>query len=60
MKKKNRKHLTAAVIGATVFATAVSAAPEGAITVVSREDGSGTRGAFVELFGIQEEVDGEK
>ena len=29
------------------------------ITVVSREDGSGTRGAFIELFGIQEEVDGE-
>lgn len=25
------------------------------ITVVSREDGSGTRGAFIELFGIQEE-----
>ena len=24
------------------------------ITVVSREDGSGTRGAFVELFGIEE------
>ena len=24
------------------------------ITVVSREDGSGTRGAFIELFGIQE------
>lgn len=30
------------------------------ITVVSREDGSGTRGAFIELFGIQEEVDGKK
>ena len=30
------------------------------ITVVSREDGSVTRGAFVELFGIEEEVDGEK
>lgn len=30
------------------------------ITVVSREDGSGTRGAFVELFGIEEEVNGEK
>ncbi len=28
--------------------------------MVSREDGSGTRGAFVELFGIQEEVDGQK
>lgn len=30
------------------------------ITIVSREDGSGTRGAFIELFGIQEEMDGEK
>lgn len=30
------------------------------IIVVSREDGSGTRGAFVELFGIEEEVNGEK
>ncbi len=24
------------------------------ITIVSREDGSGTRGAFIELFGIEE------
>ncbi|HIU49778.1 MAG TPA: substrate-binding domain-containing protein [Candidatus Limousia pullorum] len=32
-----------------------------AITVCSREDGSGTRGAFVELFGIeQEDESGEK
>ena len=30
------------------------------ITIVSREDGSGTRGAFVELFGIEEEKNGEK
>lgn len=30
------------------------------ITVVSREDGSGTRGAFVELFGVQDEENGEK
>lgn len=29
-------------------------------TVVSREEGSGTRGAFVELVGLEEEVDGEK
>ena len=35
--------------------------PSGAIAVVSREDGSGTRGAFVELFGIEEKNDaGEK
>lgn len=33
----------------------------GAIEVVSREDGSGTRGAFIELFGIeQKDADGNK
>ncbi len=32
-----------------------------AITVITREDGSGTRGAFIELFGIEEKnADGEK
>lgn len=37
------------------------AAKGGAISVVSREDGSGTRGAFIELFGIEEKNDaGEK
>lgn len=30
------------------------------ITVVSREDGSGTRGAFIELVGLEEEKNGEK
>lgn len=31
------------------------------ITVISREDGSGTRGAFIELFGIeQKDADGKK
>jgi len=34
---------------------------DSAITVISREDGSGTRGAFVELFGIeQKDANGEK
>ncbi len=33
----------------------------GAITVLSREDGSGTRGAFIELMGIeQKDADGNK
>ncbi|MDR0433579.1 MAG: substrate-binding domain-containing protein [Gracilibacteraceae bacterium] len=33
----------------------------GAITVISREDGSGTRGAFIELFGIElREADGSR
>ncbi len=31
--------------------------PKNDISVVSREDGSGTRGAFIELFGIEEEDD---
>jgi len=33
----------------------------GAISVISREDGSGTRGAFVELFGVEEkDAEGNK
>lgn len=32
----------------------------GKIVVVSREDGSGTRGAFIELFGIEQSKDGKK
>lgn len=55
-----------------VFATLMgcSAAPSGtdaaakngsAIAVISREDGSGTRGAFIELFGIeQKDAEGNK
>lgn len=31
-----------------------------AISVITREDGSGTRSAFVELTGVQEEKDGQK
>lgn len=59
MKKKIVSIMTAALIGTTVLASSVFAA-SGAINVVSREDGSGTRGAFIELFGIEEEQDGEK
>ena len=40
---------------------AAPAGPKGIISVVSREDGSGTRGAFIELFGILEKgADGSK
>ena len=59
MKKKLVSILTAAMIGTTVFAGVASAA-SGAITVVSREDGSGTRGAFIELFGIEVKEGDEK
>lgn len=51
---------TDANAGTEVKESDAGSAVEGEITVISREDGSGTRGAFVELFGIEEEVDGEK
>lgn len=45
----------------TTAAAPAAAALEGPITVVSREDGSGTRGAFIELFGVEVKNDaGEK
>ncbi|MEQ3364256.1 substrate-binding domain-containing protein [Raoultibacter massiliensis] len=41
--------------------SASETSPSGQISVYSREDGSGTRGAFVELFGIEEkDASGEK
>ena len=40
---------------------AKAASPSGEVSVYSREDGSGTRGAFIELFGIEEkDANGEK
>lgn len=45
----------------TTAEAAKDSALEGPITVISREDGSGTRGAFIELFGIEVKNDaGEK
>ncbi len=41
--------------------TAAGGTLDGDISVVSREDGSGTRGAFIELFGVEEkDSDGNK
>lgn len=59
MKKKFLAIVTAALIGTTAFASVASAA-SGTIDVISREDGSGTRGAFIELFGIEEKQGDEK
>lgn len=59
MKKAISWILMAVVMFSATAALAFSPAEE--ITVLSREDGSGTRGAFVELLGIQAENDaGEK
>lgn len=42
--------------GATDGGASASTSPSGEVSVYSREDGSGTRGAFIELFGIEEKV----
>ncbi len=66
---KAKKLITSAIAAAmvlTAFAGCSGESDEGfknseAIGVVTREDGSGTRGAFIELFGIeQENASGEK
>lgn len=52
---------TAAATTEAATEAAKEAKAEGPISVVSREDGSGTRGAFIELFKIEEKNDaGEK
>ena len=58
--KKSVAVAMAALMTASIGMTAMAAA-EGDITAVSREDGSGTRGAFIELFGVEEkDADGNK
>lgn len=45
--------------GTTAAASSEAGGVTGAITVVSREDGSGTRGAFVELLGIVDDQEND-
>ena len=64
MKNKWKKVLAMAVLSA-VAVTGLAGCGGGkedevadtAISVISREDGSGTRGAFVELFGVEQKND---
>lgn len=44
----------------SLFAQGASEKSNNDITVISREDGSGTRGAFIELVGVEQKVDGVK
>ena len=47
--------------GATDGGASASTSPSGEVSVYAREDGSGTRGAFIELFGIEEkDANGDK
>ena len=68
MNKKLIAGVMLAVMSAAVFTgcggekkeKAAAPAAGGKIVVISREDGSGTRGAFIELFGIEKKGDDGK
>lgn len=59
MKKLAVILMVSAVILSLSFASGASET-NSKINVISREEGSGTRGAFVELTGVEEKVDGVK
>ena len=59
--KKTRFLSVIASLAVTASMFAGCGSSSGAITVISREDGSGTRGAFIELTGVEEkDSDGNK
>lgn len=53
--KKSLKALPLLAASLVLSAVVPAFAQEGAISVVTREDGSGTRGAFVEIVGVEDE-----
>lgn len=58
---KMKKTAALLSVSALLLAGLTGCGSTGSINVVSREDGSGTRGAFIELFGIEEkDADGNK
>lgn len=60
--KKFAKVAACAALALTCIASAACAEFDASksINVISREDGSGTRGAFIELTGVEQKVDGQK
>lgn len=60
--KKFAKVAACAALALTCIASAACADFDASksINVISREDGSGTRGAFIELTGVEQKVDGQK
>ena len=61
MKKLAGVILTAAMAASMAAGVCAEDMKDSMISVVSREDGSGTRGAFIELFGVEEkDADGNK
>ncbi|MCR8970003.1 substrate-binding domain-containing protein [Facklamia sp. 7083-14-GEN3] len=59
MKKSLKALPLVAVAGLGLSVVVPTMAQEGPINVISREDGSGTRGAFVEIVGVVDEDDND-
>ena len=59
MKKLVSIVLLAGIVLLSAFAGGAKES-DNEITVISREEGSGTRGAFIELVGVEQKVDGVK
>ena len=53
----NENSASTSASSASGESSAASTSASGPITVISREDGSGTRGAFIELFGVEQKDD---
>ena len=61
MKTLKKFSVISAAAAIAVMSTACGNAASTGITVISREDGSGTRSAFIELTGVEEkDADGNK
>ena len=60
--KKFAKIVTCAALALSCMASVACAEfkADKSIDVISREEGSGTRGAFVELTGVEQKIDGKK
>ena len=60
--KKFAKIVTCAALALSCMASVACAEfkADKSIIVISREEGSGTRGAFVELTGVEQKIDGKK
>lgn len=60
MKKLISLFLVVSLVLFSLCANGTKETSNNEITVISREDGSGTRGAFIELVGVEQKIDGVK
>lgn len=60
MKMMNKMMILVLALALTAVSALAEFDADKMINVISREEGSGTRGAFVELTGVEQKIDGKK